>query len=250
MRVASWMMLSVALSPLVACGDMSESTGELGRVEYSLHTDVITDGSSLSGALLVAGHPLNIQTALTEDGAREAGRHPERLRHRFDDASVQVENETNDDEIADLVITAEAGIDGDLETVQDGEVFDYLPLSFREPDDLGAITFVRGPMDDEMEEVDGAAHTVVEGGSATLLGFPKRDGERLVGDIRPELTLEPEGIAVPDFDVAVTVEQGAYGAISPYTVVFIEPGEVTATLTDPVWGVTVTRTFTVQPFAD
>jgi len=240
----------MVLFPLVACGDMNVSTGMLGRVTYRLHTDYLTEEDSLTDSLLVAGHPLTIETSLTEDGDRDVGRHPEALHHRFDDRSVQVDDEDKSDDIADLVITAEDSIDGELQTVQGGEVFDYLPLSFRAPDNLGALTFVRGPNDDEMEGVDGTAHTVMEGGSAALLGFPKLDGERLVGDIEPTLTLEPEGIAVPDFDVVMTVEQGAYGAISPYGLVFIEPGEVTATLTDPVWGVSVSRTFTVEPYAN
>lgn len=246
MRPVFWMVLF----PLVACGDMNASTGMMGRVTYRLHTDYLTEEDSLTDSLLVAGHPLNIETSLTEEGDRDAGRHPEALHHRFDDRSVQVDDDDKSDDIADLVITADDTIDGELQTMQDGAVFDYLPLSFRAPDDLGALTFVRGPFDDEMEGVDGVAHTVMEGGSANLLAFPKLGGARLVGDIEPTLTLEPEGIAVPDFDVAVSVEQGSYGAISPYTIVFIEPGEVTATLTDPVWGVSVSRTFTVEPFAD
>ena len=241
-------VLALSVMGLVACGDMNVSVGELGRVSYALHTDYITTEVTLAGSTLVAGHPLTIETGLTDAGDRKAGKAAEDIRHRFSEPTADVATDETDDSIPNLTITADGDVDGDLQSMLDGDVFDYLPLTFREPDALGALTYTRGALDEDMEGRDGRTFTVEEGGSAALLPFPRRDGERLVGDIRPELTMEPEGLAVLDYDTFEVYEQNVYGGTEPYTIVFIEPGELTVTLTDPVWGVSVERVFTVTPY--
>ncbi len=241
----------VACLSLLACGDMTSDVGELGHVEYRLHTDYRAETESLTDARLVAGHPVRLSGSLTDSGERAVRGDLSEMVHGFSSDAVAVKTDPNfGDDVPDAILTASMGTEGKLKSRLDGELVDRIGLEFVEMDQIDAITWVHGPRTENAEQVDGRRNGAVEGGSVSFVPVPMADGDRLLGDFVPEVTFEPEGMVVPDYAPVKVYEQTEWGYIAPLSYVFIEPGEVTITLADPLTGVEVKRIFEVEAFSD
>jgi hypothetical protein len=72
-------------------------------------------------------------------------------------------------------------------------------------------------------------------------------GERIAGDFVPVLAADPEWAVVTGINVLGIYEQNVVVARSPASVYFIEPGEISITLSDAIHGVDAVVDFSVTP---
>ena len=233
-------------SLLTGCGDITGATGDLGRIDYWLHTDYVIDDWSLAEVSILTGHQQRINTELTTKGANDA--HDREITHTVTPSTgVTVEHDDFSDAVSDLLITVDEPGIYTVESVINGEVFDKIDLEFDAPSELGQITFARAPDSDEFAELSSASPTVQEGTQAVFLPIPyDASGSRIAGDITVKLTADPEDMIVEGSNVLGVYEQGVIWSSSPSTIYFVDSGEVTISLTDVPNGVTAATTFTVE----
>ncbi|MCO4771604.1 MAG: hypothetical protein KDA24_16345 [Deltaproteobacteria bacterium] len=242
------LLLALPALLLIGCGDLSRSTGELGRLDYSLHSDFLVDGTALVGTSILTGHPQVIDLALTDAG-EDAGSNFEEMSHvATPSAGVTLQGFNSDDDVGNLTITVTDPGDYVIESMLDGSVFDRITLTFDSPTTLDLVTWVRVPNGEEFDEAAGGAVSVVEGAQAAFVPIPlDADNERIAGDFVPELSASPDWAVVAGINVLGIYEQNVVVARSPASVYFIEPGMVTLTLTDPANAVDSSVTFDVDP---
>ena len=238
--------LAALASTLGACGDFAASTGELGRIDYWLHTDYVMEDWSLTEVSILTGHTQQINTELTMRGESEYNNGT--ISHVVSPSvGVTVEQDELSGDISDLLITVEDAGTYTVETLMDGRVFDTIELEFDSPASLDQITFVRAPSQDDFSENSSANPVVDEGSQVAFLPIPlDASGSRIAGDIAVELSADPEDMIVEGSNVLGVYEQGVYTSSSPTTIYFVDSGEVTITLTDVPNAVDASTTFTVE----
>jgi hypothetical protein len=236
---------------LVACGDLTTASGELGRLEYALSTDYDAEARSLSGNVgLITNHPVELQVDLTEDGEEQAGTRAEAIRHEAS-AGVLEARPGDDDEPADLSLTVPDEGPVTVTSTLEGELFDRIELRFARPAELELVTWVRAPWEEDWTDTTGTGRlTVQEGGQISFLTIPvEADGNRILGDFTPEITLDPPNLAVPDESVLGVYEQNIVASSAPVTFYAVEPGDLRFTLTDGGNDVSVAIDVTIVPLA-
>ncbi len=248
-RTLTLTLTLTAAATLVGCGDFNRATGELGRVQYALHSDYITEDVPLTAVSLVTGHTQPLHTTLTDAGETAAGGDADAIVHAVDAAGVVVENRNaGDDECPDVDLTVDAPGTYALEATLDGDLFDRIELTFDTPTSLDLLTRVRAPYGDEWEDLDDGVLQVGEGSQLAFLPIPiDAFGDRLAGNFEVEITADPAWAVAPAWNVYGVYEQNIVGSASPASLYFVEPGFVTVTLTDVPNGVSVTRDFDVLP---
>ena len=244
--------LSVLVSfLLVGCGDYVGATGALGNLSYGLGIDYEVDGD-LTEVSVITGHEQDFNVQLTPDGEGQA-RKPWLITHSItpsEGATLVVEDkEEGDSSPPDLNLTVSTPDLYIIESYYDGELLDYIKVSFDRPDTLDVLTWVRDPNAAEFDDSSFAADIDVEVGTqVAFLPIPYAGSERLVGDFEVRYTHTPEDAAVTVHDVnGVYEDEGVFGAVSSNSLIFIAPEEVVVTVEDEANGISAQRTYSVAP---
>jgi hypothetical protein len=243
------LFLAMITSLSIACGDTVSGVGELGKVKYAISTDYVIDAGELRDVAIVTGHEQHFATSLTDKGEKKANS-PGELTHRVR-PSKGVEISTccgGEDSIPSFDITVQKPGTYTIETMDDGKVFDYIELEFDSPTKLSLITWTRKEGDEEWTKHEGNKTLKVAAGSqATFLPIPMdADDNRLVGDVKTQLSGTPEGVIVEGENVYQVYEQRVVSSHSPVSIYFLEAADVTITLTDEIHDVKKSRSFEVQ----
>jgi hypothetical protein len=244
--------LALALLSLATtgCGDLTSATGELGRVNYTLHTNYLVQEAMLTQVGIITGHQQHIGTRLTDSGEDRAGDDGEEITHSVSPSEgVTLEaQESGDDEIADIYVTVDDPGGYTFESHLNGELFDRINLVFETPVELELLTRVRVPYSDDWDTLNDGETLVEEGSQVAFLPIPLNDvGDRIAGDFDVLLEADPEWAVAPAYNLIGVYEQNIVGSASPVSIYFIEPGEVTVTLTDTVNGTSASWLFDVLP---
>jgi len=230
------------------CGDLSSSTGELGRLNYSLHSDFLVDGTALVGTSILTGHPQTIGLDLTDQGENDAS-NAEEITHTVTPADgVTIEEWNPDDDVGWVTLTVETPGDYVLESNLDGSVFDRITLTFDSPSTMDLVTWLRAPNAEDFDQAGTGVLAVAEGTQAAFVPIPlDANGDRIAGDFVPEISADPEWAVVTGINVLGIYEQNVVVARSPASVYFIEPGAISIDIADTVNGVSGTVDFDVAP---
>lgn len=243
------LIASLALSLFaVGCGDTSRSTGELGRIDYSLHSDFLVDGSALVGTSILVGHPQTINLDLTDLGESDAS-NAEEITHTATPADgVTIEEWNPDDDVGWFNITVTTPGEYVIESMLDGSVFDRITLTFDAPSSMDLVTWLRQPNGEDFDEASGSPIAAAEGTQAAFVPIPlDASGARIAGDFVPVISADPEWAVVTGVNVLGIYEQNVVVARSPASVYFIEPGAISITIEDDVNGVSGVADFDVAP---
>ena len=236
----------------VGCGgDVTRSVGELGRLEYSLFTDYEVPQGELTSARIVAGHTQTINVELTEEGRAETDRGG-RITHRVtpsegtdvDDRGGSTENPPS------LEIRVTESGEYTIESMLDEELFDRITLHFELPAGFDMLLHTREPYSQDFDPVfdTSQAITVVEGTHVTIDTAPlDAEGQRLAGVVETEVIIDPQWMAVPGVGVRESYENGVWYSTGQANIYFIEPGQASVHVFDPVSGASGSATFNVTP---
>lgn len=242
--------LLVATVALTGCGDSTSSVGELGRLRYLLFTDYEVPEAQLDEARIVTGHTQRIELDMTSKGHDDISR-PEGVRHLV--------NPAGDTEIRTLGSSEGFVPDFDLRVGEpgtyvvsstlDGNEVDRIKLTFEAPASFDLLLKSRAPYASDFEPVELDATTeLAEGSQLTIDAAPlDADGRRLAGIMGNDITIEPSWIAVPGVGVIESYENGIWTSEGQANFYFVEPGEATVTVKDPVSGASRSTKFTVTP---
>ncbi len=246
------LLATLALMALATtgCGDLTSATGEFGRVNYQLHTDYLMEEALLTQVGIITGHQQHIGTTLTDAGENEAGNDGEEITHEVTPSEgVTIEADSDgDDEISDILVTVEQPGEYTFESYLDGQLFDRIVLVFETPVELNLLTRVREPYSDDWDTLNPGEGQVEEGSQVAFLPIPLNEsGDRIAGDFDAQLEADPSWAVAPAYNLLGVYEQNIVGSASPVSVYFIEPGEVTVTLTDTVNGTDASWQFDVEP---
>lgn len=233
----------------IACGDTTSGVGELGRIDYKISTSYIVDEGDLRDVEIVTGHTQLFSTDLTEDGEDDANS-PGKLKHRVrpSDGTEISQVGGGDGEPPSFEITVDKAGSYTLETMEGDDVFDYIELAFDKPTKLSLVTWTRGPDEDDWSKQSGSGTVKAEPGTqATFLPIPlSESGDRLVGDIKTELSATPESAVVEGKNVVLVYEQRVVSNRSPLTIYFLESADVTIEIADLVNETSGSRDFKVR----
>lgn len=224
---------------LSACNvDSVTANGVLGRLTFSLSSAAYLEPSDLTGVSVVTGHPQSVLVGTSDAGARAADGREGLLLYRVSPSDgVYVEQGARDEDLGAppaLALTVTQPGDYTLEATLDGDVFDYLPLTFDAPSALELALFTRVPYGDDFTPTE-APLTVVEGTQLAWLAIPLGpSGDRLAGQIATSFSADPAGAVVPAADVAYVNEDEVYTDTTVPSVYFIEPGLLSLIVSDDV----------------
>ena len=235
-RWTTWIALSLAALLSVGCGDVTASVGKQGRLRFSLGTDYEAEEDELTDATLVAGHKQHIWVDLTGKGEDDIDE-PNEITYRMrPDEGAEVESDEGSKRDApDAYVLARKAGKYELEAVYKGKVFDSISLDFDVPDALEIKVKVRLPYHDDFDDAGDAAVTEVpEGTQATFLPIPKKGKRRLLGDIETSVKATREELVVPGAGASFVYEQSVWSIEGNIDFYFIDPGELTIIITDPV----------------
>ena len=233
----------------IGCGSTTSGVGELGRVRYALHSDFVADQLDLDDAAIVTGHAQYISTELTDKGDKKAGDDAHKIRHHVVPAgsSASMTNLDSDHDVPDFRLSALQSGSYTVESKLDGAVFDWIDLSFVEPDNIAVVAWVLAPDTSDWVDYQGLGpHSVELGSQVTFLPIPCANGDRLVGDIEVDLAVNPETSVVQGENVLGVYEQNVVTTSQPVSVFFVEEGEVEVTLSDAPNDLSVEVVFVVE----
>lgn len=250
MRLSNWTCPCLCACVFaVGCGDFAGATGDQGLLRFTLVTDFELPSNDLRDLTIVAGHQQRLDVDLTQDGAASIDA-PEDLTYTIDAAGNVAEQFGSEDDPPDALITITDPGTVRLEAIDaTGAFVDGLDLEFDESTALELDVRVRAPWEDELDKQDeGVVSSVVEGSQATFLPIPlDESGERLAGDLEATAAVDPEWAVVPGASVGGVYENGYWTLKGEIEFYFIEPGDVTVTVTDAVSGAEGTHDFSVDP---
>ncbi len=238
------MRLFVLLPLLAACGvDSVGANGELGNMTFGLISDWYLDQTDLTEVGIVTGHAQGFLVSLTEKGQRLTDEDADAIEYAMapaDGVTISQSAPDDDEQVEHtdppaLALSVTEPGDYTLSARLNGVVVDHIQLRFERPAALDLALFVRAPWTEEFERLEsGAAPTEVrEGTQLAWLPIPMgADGTRLVGDVTASMSAAPEEVVVPADNVTHVNEDEVYDGVEVPSLYFIEPGDVTVSLTD------------------
>jgi hypothetical protein len=225
---------------LLACNiDLTTANGELGRLSYSLGTGYFVDGNDLTQEEIVTGHLQSFAVSLSNKGVRDAGKHAFEITHTISpNTGVEfVEEEISDEDDnrpPNFSLVVHDPGTYTIESQLDGDEFDRVTFQFAEPVALEMVTWARAPYAEDFQSASDG-DSLEEGTQLAFLGIPLNDkGDRLVGDIQTDFTADPATSVVPAQNVYDVNETDTINSESVPSLYFIEPGDITVTLSDTV----------------
>jgi hypothetical protein len=250
------MHLARSMSPLalliallaIGCGDITDSVGEQGRLRFSLATDYEVDEDELTDATIVARHVQHIDINLTNKGEDDINE-PDEITYRFSPReSTDVDTLAgSDNDPPDVDIKVDKAGKYELEALYKGKVIDSIKLAFDIPDSLEISLKIRKPFDDDFDDVAGNGPvTVPEGTQAVFLPIPKKGSKRLVGAMQTNVEATPKELVVPGEGASFVSEQSVWSAEGNIDFYFIDPGNVTIKISDPMSEASGSFSFVVE----
>lgn len=241
-------LLGLSLSCMVGCGDLTDATGDQGRLEFTLATDYEVDGN-LDEVKLVAGHKQTLAVDLTNKGEDDIPE-PDELTYRIEPTegtSVAAVGGVGD-EPPDLEVLVNKPGRYKIRAVSKGKEVDSLSLSFDRSSSIDLVVKVRLPWAEDFKDVsDEEVSEVDEGTQAAFLPIPlDAKGERLAGRIQTRAVADPAEKVVSGSDINGIYEQDVWTGSGKIELYFIDPGPVTVTVTDVVTKAEGTHSFDVK----
>jgi hypothetical protein len=243
------MMNFLLFISLFACNkDVLLTSGELGRLNYVLQSNHQIDEFDLSAAKIATGYEQRISADLTIDGWKMVGEEGYMMYHSSpDDMSVDSES-VLDGQIGVPGFTFLADVEGRflIESKLRDELVDQIHLNFVTPDEISVLSWVRSPNSDEFVEKEGENITVSVGSQAAFIPIPKYEGNRIIGDVNVEISIDPPEAASVGYNIESVGEKGVEASSSPASIYFIQEGTVLVGATDVINNVTTYQEFTVE----
>ena len=238
----------VFLLSLLACnGDFLATSGELGRLNYTLVTNYKMDSFNLAEAKMVTGYPQRIDASLTIKGWKMVEDQPFLVYHSSPD-DITVDSESIlDGELGVPGFSVQADSEGTylVESYLKDDIVDQIHLQFVKPTDISVVSWIRSPDSEDFTEASGDNIEVTVGSQAAFIPIPVFNGERIIGDIDADITIDPPEAAVVGYNIEEVSEGGVESSAYPASIYFIEPGTVRVGATDTVNGVTTWQDFTI-----
>jgi len=242
----AWVACLVAC--LVGCGDLTDATGDQGRLKFTLATDYEVDGA-LDEVNVVAGHPQTLSVDLTAKGEDDIPE-PDELTYRIEPSvgtSISGVGGIGD-QPPDLELLVTQPGRYKIRAISKGKEVDSLSLSFDTSSALELVVKARAPFQSDFVDVsDDEVSKVDEGTQVAFLPIPLDDkGERLAGRIETSAVADPSNRVVPGSDINGVYEQNVWTGSGKIEFYFIDPGTVTVTVTDVVTKAKGAHSFDVQ----
>jgi len=238
------------LLSLFACNsDLLLSSGELGHINYTIVTGYKIDGLSLNDAKLAVGYPQTIEASLTLKGWKVVGDQPFLVYHTGGDDSLSVESESlldGDIGVPGFSVQADAAGAFMVESKLQDEVVDQITLNFVVPDAISVLSWIREPGAEEFMEASGESISVAVGSQAAFIPIPEFEGERIVGNVEADITIEPPEAAVLGYNIDEVSESGVDASSNPASIYFVQAGAVQICATDTINDVTTCQDFEVS----
>ena len=230
----------------IGCGDITSSTGELGRIEYALYTYYEIPGGELTEVSIVTGHTQTLSTDLTDKGEDDAN-NPQDIEHSVSGGATIEQGESEDD-VPTIWVHAPSPGDYTIESYLDGALFDTITLLFDTPVELDAVTWIREPNEAEFDKSEASTPVVPEGTQVAYVPYPlDASGNRIAGVFAASMGADPASSVVTAYELDGIYEDGIWGHEEQASVYFIEPGDITLTMSDEVNGVQFQQSFEVEP---
>ena len=233
---------------LWACdGKTITTTGELGRLNYVLESTYKIESSSLNEAKLVTGYPQEISADLTLDGWKIVKEEPFMVHHSSPDEIV-TDNEglwSGEIGVPNFSVQSDSAGSFLIESKFKDELLDQIQLDFVKPDEISVVSWIRAPETETFEEQLGENISVPLGAQAAFIPIPKYQGERIIGDVDVEITVDPPSAATVGYNIETVSEDGVTANSSPASIYFVESGVVSIGATDVINNVTTWQQFTV-----
>lgn len=242
---------------LTGCGvDKAASNGELGKLQFSLVSDYYVEEQSLADSRIVTGDEQNFDVELTAEGAGDAGKAADEISFRAEGEGVQIvqpgadgdagADDPDAESVRDFSLSASAAGEVIVEALLEGEVFNRITLNFAAPDALELAMFAREPYAEAFESIETDATVAVSPGTQLAwLGIPTEGGDRLLGNVRADMSADPASAVVPAANVEHVNEAEAQSIFRADSLYFIETGAVTVTIENPANAVSGAADFDV-----
>lgn len=234
---------------LFACNpNILQTTGELGRINYTLETSFSMDNERLDQVKLAVGYPHNIEASLTLDGWKMVETEPYKVYHSSPDNLILNSESIFDGAVGVPSFTVSATQEGEylVESHFENTIVDQIHLDFVQPDAVSVLSWIREPSAEEFVLFEGEEIPVLLGSQAAFVPVPEFQGERIVGDLDVEITVVPETAAVVGYNIESVSEDGVSFNSSPASIYFMEEGEVSILAKDLVNQVETEQKFIVQ----
>jgi len=238
------------LLSLFACkNDILLSSGELGNINYTIVTGYKIDGLSLNEAKLAVGYPQTIEASLTLRGWKVVGDQPFLVYHSSADENMSVDSESlldGDIGVPGFSVQADTAGSFMVESYLQDELVDQITLNFVVPDAVSVLSWIREPGAEEFTAAEGDTINVKVGSQAAFIPIPEFEGERIVGTVEADISIEPPEAAVLGYNIDEVSEGGVEASSNPASIYFVQAGEVKVCATDTVNAVTTCQDFSVS----
>lgn len=248
MHTSNGLALLAGSALLLACGDITSSSGELGRLNYSLYTDYEVPQSQLTAAHIVTGHTQRLDVVMTSQGRKDI-KNPESIQHSVSPTDgVTISTALTSPGIPpSLQINVTNPGDYKISSHEGDTEVDRIGLHFDRPTSFSLLLQARAPYAKDFQSIS-APTSLVEGTQITIVSAPlDSQKQRLAGMMQNTLTLTPHWIAVPGQGVVQAYEQNVWTMDGTANFYFIEPGTATLTVTDPVSKASSSAVLTITP---
>jgi hypothetical protein len=239
----------ILLLSFLACkNDLLLSSGELGRLNYTIVTGYQIDGVKLNEAKLAVGYPQRIDASLTLKGWKMVEENAFLVYHSSpDDITVDSESLLNG-ELGVPGFSVQADAEGTflVESKLQEDIVDQIHLQFVKPDDIGVISWIRSPDSEEFVEKSGDVISVGVGAQAAFIPIPMHQEKRIVGELEVDIDITPPEAAVVGYNIESVGESGVEANSSPASIYFVQAGELQVCATDTVNEVTSCQDFLVE----
>jgi hypothetical protein len=238
------------LLSLFACkNDILLSSVELGNINYTIVTGYKIDGLSLNEAKLAVGYPQTIEASLTLRGWKVVGDQPFLVYHSSADESMSVDSESlldGDIGVPGFSVQADTAGSFMVESYLQDKLVDQISLNFVVPDAVSVLSWIREPGAEEFTAAEGDTINVTVGSQAAFIPIPEFEGERIVGTVEADISIEPPEAAVLGYNIDEVSESGVEASSNPASIYFVQAGEVKVCATDTVNAVTTCQDFSVS----
>jgi hypothetical protein len=233
---------------MFACdGDLLSTTGELGRLNYTLDANYNVGGIQLDEAKLSTGYPQKISASLTLQGWKMVETEPYMVYHSSPDGLTLDAETLLDGAVGVPSFTIETPDPGIylVESKKEDTLIDQIHLEFVQPDAISVLSWIREPTSETFSLFEDDEISVVLGSQAAFVPIPMFEGERVVGSVDVEIIVEPPEAAVVGYNIENVTEDGVSYNASPASIYFMQVGTVMIGATDLVNNVTTYQQFTV-----
>ena len=111
-----------------------------------------------------------------------------------------------------------------VESYLQDEIVDQITLNFVVPDAISVLSWIREPGAEEFSASEGETISVTVGSQAAFIPIPEFEGERIVGNVEAEISIEPPEAAVLGYNIDEVSEGGVEASSNPASIYFVQAG--------------------------